>query len=486
MLSLKHIHKSFRQKPVLDDVDLDISSTETIGLIGPNGAGKTTLMRIAVGEIQPDSGLVLNRGLKIGYLAQYPHFDDLSIGEYLKSYLPTSQTYLALQDIGMEGSGLNQPADRLSGGEKTKLALAAIVSRQPSPDVLLLDEPTNNLDIDGLDWLKNFINRFRGAVLFTSHDRAFLNEVADKLIVLQDGKAKAYGGNYDFYKQQLEQERLALADTYRAQQKYKRRLLVDIASTKEQARSTEESTHVDTARRYAKKVAKKAKAREHRLERQMASQDWAEKPTKRIHYPWRIGGNVPTQKLILEVDKLSKSFGPKTLFKDLKFEVRGSEHVWLAGANGAGKSTLLEILSSRIKADGGGFRFGEGVSVGYLSQDLLVQHASSSSSGLSFLMNLGISQEPSYKLAMNMHLDPASLKQPIAELSRGQLTKLEFVRLMTSGHQLLILDEPTNHLEIETREEIEAALMAHEGGILVASHDRYFLNTIRIDKTITL
>jgi macrolide transport system ATP-binding/permease protein len=491
MLSLQNVSKTYGDKLILDTIDLTIAGNEVVSLIGDNGSGKTTLMRILVGDLKPDSGSMQRDNLHIGYLPQEPNFGDATIHDYLESKLPEeNQAYRinqSLEQVGLSSIDQLLPATDLSGGQKTKLGLAALLLTNPG--VLLLDEPTNNLDIEGLDWLKWFIASFKGSVLIISHDRAFLDEVVDRIIELKDGKLKNYGGNYSFYAAVKLAEKQAELARYEQNQEEIKRLEKAIADRKERAQQIAKDTKLRRdndryavhffAQRASKKINRNANALESRLDQF----ERIDSPHERKVYPKQFLGETHEHKLVIAGQHIIKSFDNKTVLADISLEIVGSEHVWLAGPNGSGKSTLLSILAKESEPDMGEVKWGAGVRVGYFSQDL--SGINLQDTGLAALLKTEAKQEDCFKQAKSLGLRPQELQKPIRELSRGQIVKLAFAKLLLEQNHLLILDEPTNHLEIATREEIETALTEYRGAILVASHDRYFLESIGIDREIT-
>ncbi|MBI3983775.1 ABC-F family ATP-binding cassette domain-containing protein, partial [Candidatus Microgenomates bacterium] len=209
MLSIHKLTKSFNDINVLDQVSFNVNVGEVVALIGPNGAGKTTLLRIVAGKLAADEGQIDVQTKQVGYLPQQPEFGDATIAQVLAGHSP-HKIGKALSVTGLSGIAFDSHAKRLSGGQKTRLGLARLLLVEP--ELLLLDEPTNNLDLAGLRWLEQFINHFRGAILLTSHDRAFLNASANVVVALDQGKAMLYGGNYDFYKKQKILEDEAVVD----------------------------------------------------------------------------------------------------------------------------------------------------------------------------------------------------------------------------------------------------------------------------------
>lgn len=488
MFNLYKIAKSYKDNPVLKDVTLSVKSGEVIALIGANGAGKTTLLKILLGEVKSDEGQITNHHDVVGYIPQ--EMDNLTstIEESFDSVEPWRIDY-ALNLVGLETISKDGFLGNMSGGQKTRVAVAQVLAQDPEPTVLLLDEPTNNLDTEGLDWLEDFVKRFKGAILFVSHDRRFINAVATKVVELKDGVTRQYGGNYDFYKEQKDIELQAALEKYEKQQEEKKRLKKAMVAQKEATKHVHE--HIKRAdndkyqrdffrNRVSVKLGQKAKNIETRLDKL----EEVERPEFSVGYRFSLGGSVHNSKLLVEVENVSKSYEDNTILKDNNFEIRGNSHIHLKGLNGSGKSTLLRLIAKQLEPSSGDITYGSDVTVGYFSQD--TEGLDYAKSAIDNLSTYETNQEAVYRRARSLGIDAESLQKMPAELSRGQQSKLAFAKLLLANHDLLILDEPTNHLDIATKEQLENALQNYAGAILVASHDVYFLQQLQIDKTLNL
>ena len=488
MFNLYKIAKSYKDNPVLKDVTLSVKSGEVIALIGANGAGKTTLLKILLGEVKSDEGQITNHHDVVGYIPQ--EMDNLTstIEESFDSVEPWRIDY-ALNLVGLETISKDGFLGNMSGGQKTRVAVARVLAQDPEPTVLLLDEPTNNLDTEGLDWLEDFVKRFKGAILFVSHDRRFINAVATKVVELKDGVTRQYGGNYDFYKEQKDIELQAALEKYEKQQEEKKRLKKAMVAQKEATKHVHE--HIKRAdndkyqrdffrNRVSVKLGQKAKNIETRLDKL----EEVERPEFSVGYRFSLGGSVHNSKLLVEVENVSKSYEDNTILKDNNFEIRGNSHIHLKGLNGSGKSTLLRLIAKQLEPSSGDITYGSDVTVGYFSQD--TEGLDYAKSAIDNLSTYETNQEAVYRRARSLGIDAESLQKMPAELSRGQQSKLAFAKLLLANHDLLILDEPTNHLDIATKEQLENALQNYAGAILVASHDVYFLEQLQIDKTLNL
>lgn len=487
MLSINDLHFSYQDKKLLNGVSFSVGKMEKVGLVGVNGIGKSTIFKLIVGQLKPEKGAI-DKG-SVSYLPQHFEFNDLTVGQFLNQ--KEDQSYKvdkALDQLGLAGIDKNQKADSLSGGEKTRIYLASILNSEDLPGLLLLDEPTNNLDLEGLDWLEDFIRNFKGSVLLTSHDRYFLDRSVDKILELQDGQIKIYGGNYSFYREQKLIEQKSQLEKYHKNVEEVKRLERLILEKREKIRSLVHSQGSDNDK-FAKgffrnRGINKASAARKGIESRLDQLQRLDKPQQRVGYKVGFVGQTAKGKTILQVEDLAQSFSGKDVFKGVTFIVTGNEHLWVAGKNGFGKSTLLKIISGDLKADLGSVHLGSEVKSGFFSQEH--SNLNLDKTGIEELLTTEVPETDCFWHAAKLHLLAADLRKPIKELSRGQIAKLEFVKLLLGNNQLLILDEPTNHLEIETREEIEEALKQYQGAIVVSSHDRYFLDSIGIDQVLNL
>lgn len=487
MLNLQKTTKSYNDHPVLKDVSLLVNTGEVIALIGANGVGKTTLLKVLLGEVNPDEGLITNHREIVGYVPQELSNLESTVQASFGSLEPWRVEY-ALNLVGLDVPNHTLLRD-LSGGQKTRVAIAQVLAQDPEPTVLLLDEPTNNLDAEALQWLEGFIKRFKGAVLFVSHDRRFINAVATKVIELRNGSIKQYGGNYDFYKEQRKIEQQAALEQYQKSQDEKKRLKKAIATQREATKHVHEhmkqSDNDKMQRDYFKnRISNKLGQNARSLETRLEKLDDVERPELDKSYGFKLKGAVHNSKLIVEAREICKSFGEKNVLSGINLEVRGNVHLHLKGLNGSGKSTLLRVLAHQLQPDSGSVEYGQDVKIGYFSQD--IDGINYEQSALENLLETSVPQEDIYRQARSLGIDAQALQKMPNELSRGQQSKLAFTKLLLAGNDLLILDEPTNHLDIPTKEQLETALKDYAGAILVASHDVYFLQQLKIDTTLLL
>jgi ATPase subunit of ABC transporter with duplicated ATPase domains len=353
--------------------------------------------------------------------------------------------------------------------------LARLLLEEPS--ILLLDEPTNHLDLTGISWLGDYLAHYRGAVVVITHDRAFLDASVDRIVeldVLTD-RAEFYEGGYTAYRAEKQRRRARLLADYEAQEKHRRRLAADIERTADQALRTELTTHNDKARRYAKKVAKKAKARERRLRREMLSARWIEHPQERPPLVLDFAATTPPERTVLTLTGVAAERGNVLLWKDLSAQVEGGERILVTGENGTGKSTLLALLSGELAPAGG--EVATQARIGVLPQvhDRLPLRMSM----LDYLRSrVPMYEEDAERLLDSYLFDSSQFRRPLGTLSAGELRRLLLAALINGGHEVLLLDEPTNYLDFESLDVLESALAAFGGTTVSVSHDERFMQSL--------
>jgi len=504
ILSCQNVSKAFSEKSILKDISFHIEDYDKAAIVGINGVGKTTLLRIIVGELSADEGVVtLAKGKTMGYLAQNQAvnsnntiYDELlsvkadiialekqiretevsmkekdgdELSHLMDSYTRLTQAFeLAngyaykseltgvLKGLGFAEEEFSKSISTLSGGQKTRVALGKLLLQKP--DLIILDEPTNHLDLNSITWLETYLLNYKGAVIIVSHDRYFLDRIANKVIEIDQTKATVFQGNYSDYAVKKEQLRTAALNAYLNQQreiKHQEEVIAKLRSFNRE------------------KSIKRAESRVKALDKI----EVLEKPTEaksEIHMtltPKCQSGND-----VLHIENLSKSFDSLSLFQNLDMDIKRGEHVAIIGDNGTGKTTILKIINNLLPADCGKITLGSNVNIGYYDQEHHVLHPDKTlfdeiSDEYPTLNNTEIRNT----LAAFLFTGDDVFKQ-IKDLSGGERGRVSLAKLMLSESNFLILDEPTNHLDIMSKEILEDAINAYEGTVLYVSHDRYFIN----------
>jgi ATP-binding cassette subfamily F protein 3 len=530
MLTVSDLSKSFNIQTLFEKITFSLNPGERVGLIGPNGCGKTTLLRILAGREEATSGSVHHPSdLRIGYLPQGFELDSgLSLRQAigtalgdpaaLEGELASTAQALAqnpqdrrlsdrydellrrlqtanpggreamLAHLGLADLDQDMPAAKLSGGQRTRLALALVLLSDP--DILLLDEPTNHLDVEMLEWLEGWLRRTPVGALIVSHDRVFLDHTVTRILEMDiHGKSlRAYEGNYSDFLEKKRGEKDKQWSQYRDQQLEIRRMKADIARAKEQAAYTErQSSSVriggpdmkisgakDYLRSVAKKVAKKAKSREKKLDRYQEADERLEKPAQDRALYFEFQKTSHLGRSVLQLEDLSVGYDPACpLLQDINLQVQAGQRIVLSGPNGCGKTTLLRTVMGGLPPLTGRVLLGSSVRIGIMSQDLSnlpPERTPVESVGQAFPNQTGARRYlASYLLAGDEVLKPVKL------LSYGQRARLELAQLILNGCNLLLLDEPINHLDIPSRTQFELALDQFKGAVLAVVHDRYFI-----------
>ena len=504
ILSCQNLSKAFNEKPILKDVSFHIEEHDKAAIVGINGVGKTTLLRIIVGELPADSGIVtLKKEASFGYLAQNQNVNSentiyeelLSVkapviamekqlremeekmhtvnGSELDSlmenyarlnhqfelengYAYQSEIGGVLKGLGFAEEDFGKQISTLSGGQKTRVALSKLLLKKP--ELIILDEPTNHLDLNAIAWLENYLLNYKGAVLTVSHDRYFLDRFAGKIIEIDQTKATTFLGNYTAYAAKKEILRTAARNAYLNQQQEIRHQEAVIEKLKSFNRE---------------KSIKRAESREKMLNKI----EVLEKPTEaRADIHMTLTPRCQSGNDVLHIEHLAKSFDDLSLFQDISMDIKRGEHVAIIGDNGTGKTTILKIINDLVPADSGTITLGTNVHIGYYDQEHHVLHPDKT------LFDEISDEYPSLTgtqirntLAAFLFTGDDVFKL-IRDLSGGERGRVSLAKLMLSESNFLILDEPTNHLDIASKEILEDAVNAYEGTVLYVSHDRYFIN----------
>jgi ATP-binding cassette subfamily F protein 3 len=508
VLACDRITKSFGVDIILNQITFSVNEGARLGVVGGNGAGKTTLFNIIAGEMSQDSGEIYKlKDTTMAYLPQNTVlmskktiWDELmevfrplldmeetlrqmeekmadygSMGEdeynrLLNEYSRLQETFDrqggysyesfirgVLVGLGFSPQEFDAPIDHLSGGQKTRVALAKVLLEKPS--LLLLDEPTNHLDLDAMQWLEEYLQSYPGTIMVISHDRYFLDALCDHILEVENRTARLYSGNYSGYVNQKSQWVAQREREYKAQQR-------------EIARQEEIIERYRSFNR--EKSIRAAESRQKRLDKM--------ERVEKVHHDDQISFSFDIDRQsgrdVLAVDSLSKAFGDNRLFEDISFNIRIGDRVALIGPNGCGKSTLFKIILGVIPPSSGSVRMGTGVEIGYYDQEL--QSLDPGNTVLEELWrDFPHMRETEIRNALAARLFKGdSVYKSVGSLSGGEKGHLLLTKLVLDNNNFLLLDEPTNHLDMSSREELERALMEFPGTILMISHDRYFLNKL--------
>ena len=500
LLTLENVAFGYDDKRILENISFTINEGERIGFIGPNGEGKTTLMKLMLGELGADEGGIYRKsGLKCGYLAQTGGYEsantvyeemrgvfsavfgaidklretekELSRTEYgsaafrelsakyeqLDKRIAAADGYNAdvkiktvLNGMGFE-SKYGQTVSTMSGGEKTRLKLCRLLLEEP--EILFLDEPTNHLDVPTLFWLESYLASYKGAIFTVSHDRYFLDRVAQKIFELENRRVNVFRGNYSKYKILKAEKVLTAEREYEKQQE-------EIAALKDYvARNIVRAT-----------TAKSAQSRVKKLE----NMEIVEKPLPPPKPPvFRFEFDEKSEEAALRAEDLTLAAGGKTLFENAGFTMRRGEKAALVGENGTGKSTLMRAL-----VKGGAVRWGRFVRIGYYDQENADLDSEETVLGALWHKHTGLTQTEARAALARARLTAEDMEKRVKNLSGGERAKLSLVLLEAERANFLLLDEPTNHLDLPAREALEDALKKYEGTLLFVSHDRYFIQSL--------
>ncbi len=528
MLSVSNLSKSFGVNLILSQVGFLLNTGDHLGLVGPNGCGKTTLLHIIAGQEHADSGTVrfTPPDLRVGSLAQgfdpapgdtiasiinraegdmdlltrrleqtaealsadhnradlQAEYDDL-LDRIAVASENAGQGPAVLAALGMGHFDPRTPASHLSGGQRTRLGLATALLA--SPQLLLLDEPTNHLDLEMLEWLEDWLNQFRGGVLFVSHDRVFLDRVATGILELDPVKhaLRAYPGNYSDYLDQKQQAWEKNWQEYKDQQDEIARLSETAAHLRGIAKFRR-GGKADTGDKFAKgffanrslATVGRAKQIEARLGK-LLSQDRVDKPRMGWQMKIDFGAVTESGRDVIVLEDLSVGYGDNVLIHAANESVRFGERVVITGPNGAGKTSLLKTVLGEIPPLAGRARLGANVRAGYMAQQQ--ENLDPELTPLTTINRCTTLNETEARWFLSMYLFKGDeVFTPVKKLSYGERARLSLACLVAQGYNLLILDEPVNHLDIPSRTMFEQALSNYEGTVLAVVHDRYFISAV--------
>lgn len=503
-MKAEQIQKIMGGNILFENLQLEVNSGEHVAIVGVNGSGKTTLLQLLSGVDFPDRGRIIkSKDATVGYLHQIPNYPGYSVKKVLEEafadiYALRARMTILEQEmqsnvtdkilwqygqvqeqfmlqggyeveaqLAMIANGLGilemlaQPFSSLSGGEKTKVMLGQILLSQPA--ILLLDEPTNHLDMQAIEWLENYVRSFEGIVIVVSHDRHFMNQIAHKVIEIEDGEAFTYTGNYDAFIAQKEAKIEQQFADYEEQQKKIKKMQETIKRLKQWAN---EANPPNASMHRRAKSMEKALARIERVKKPISKK----KMNLALTMAERSG------KEVVQLQDIYHGY-EKPLLIDSNLAVYFGERLAIVGNNGSGKSTLLKMMLGEIVPNRGVCHVGSNVKIGYLSQQL--EHKNPAIRLIdAFRENVAVSEAEARHILARFLFYGYDVFKKVKNLSGGEKMRLRLAQLMHEDINVLIMDEPTNHLDIEAREVLEDTLETFEGTIIGVSHDRYFLQKI--------
>ena len=511
-IELNNIIKNYGLKNVLNGMNLTLKTGERAVLIGCNGAGKSTVFKIIMKQENISAGTInIRKNATIGMLKQIYEYeeeipnvynflqrsfeqffeletklkkledemsyekDDEKMSELLQKYGNVQQKYIQMGGYDIQEkfnkicSGLqinekmlNQNYNDLSGGEKTIVNLGALLLKEPS--ILLLDEPTNHLDMEKLEWLEKFLKEYKGTILMVSHDRYFLDKVATKTILLENGKEKIYFGNYSYFLKEDEKRTLAEFENYKNQQKMIKKMKESIKTLRKFGEHAKNEMFFKRAKSIEKKLAKIEQLPQVNLE-------------QKTLLNFKLNIDSRSGKDVVIINNLNKNFESKNIFENANLQIHYGEKIALIGKNGTGKSTLLKIIMNEDCEYTGEIKIGQSVNIGYIPQE--IKFEDDNQTILNFFEQFDNRNETEIRTSLAKYMFRGNdVFKKVSSLSGGEKVRLILAKLLKQNINFLILDEPTNHIDIETRELLEEAIKEYSGTVLFVSHDRYFINNL--------
>lgn len=510
VLSCSDVSKSYVVDTIIENISLSVNDNDKIGLIGLNGAGKTTLFNILTGSLEPDSGEIYRvKGKKYGYLQQntkidsnmsimdemltifsnvikleeelnilshkisdFTENDDKGQLEFLmNSYSKLSEQFEesngygfkslirgVLKGLGFSEEEFYKPVNLLSGGQKSRVMLAKLLLQKA--DILLLDEPTNHLDIDAISWLEKYIKSFDGAVIIISHDRYFLDNTVNRIMLLENKKLSSYNGNYTEF---MKKRKLELELKMKQYDEYEK----EIERQEEMIRRL----HAYGSKRNIRQAFSRQKALD-----KIKRMDKPQIENKKVKL--RFTPKVKSGRDVLSIENLSVSYNEYNVFNNVFMKIYKGDKAGIIGPNGIGKSTLLKVIANKLNDYDGTIDIGHYVNIGYYDQEQSSLDDENTVIDEIWDYNPDLNYYEIRSMLAQFLFNGDDLFKIVGELSGGEKSRLSLLKLMTSNANFLLMDEPTNHLDIDSKEMLEDALLNYEGTVLVVSHDRYFLNKI--------
>ncbi len=520
-MQVRDLSKRFAGETLFSGLEFTLFANDRMALVGDNGSGKSTLLRMILGDLPPDGGEItfsprrpvvahlpqelprispettVRQFVRAGAgelvqmqgeltrlereLAENPSDDVLARYSAVRQrfdaadgYTLESRVERVLGQVQLPESHWDRPVTSLSGGERTRLFLARLQLLRP--DLLLLDEPTNNLDWPALHWMEEFFSRYSGTILYVSHDREFLTRTAARVAELSRGDLTVYDTDYPTFRAERRRRRELAREQYEKHTRERRRLQQTMQRQKQWAeRAHRDAGTSDTLRRHARIAARKAKAVERRLQRDMAVE--VEKPWEKDGVNLRVSAAGRSARAVAAASDLVIGYGREAVARDICFALHRGERLAVLGANGTGKSTLLATLRGALPELGGELRVAGGLEVFVLEQEM--DSLPPEATPEEWLVQRTGADRTEVRTALGcLELRRELGEKPFGQLSRGQRVRAALAQLVIVGADLIILDEPTNHLDLDSRETVEDALHAYPGTLIFASHDRFFVRRL--------